>query len=118
MLTEVLEEIENQRNRIKEREIFKEACTEMKDLCDEVDDLITQIPEDHREERVMLLIIYLISHIKLRQAVTLVKDIPELLKTLSARAITDAPEETRDELWKHIKEVNKTIKDKDEQCKD
>lgn len=118
MLTEVLEEIENQRNRIKEREIFKEACTGMKDLCDEVDDLITQIPEDHREERVMLLIIYLISHIKLRQAVTLVKDIPELLKTLSARAIADAPEENRDELWKHIKEVNKTIKDKDEQCKD
>lgn len=114
MLTEILEELDKYRNKEEERKLFKETCEGMKDLCDEVDDLIAQLPEDNREEPVMLLIMYLISHIKLRQAARIVKDIPELLKALSVKAITGAPKEDEDRLWEHIKEANRTIKDKDE----
>lgn len=118
MLIEILEEIDKYRNKEGERKLFRESCEGMKDLCNEIDDLIAQLPEDNREESVMLLIIYLISHIKLRQAATVTKDIPELLKAISHKAVTSAPKEARDTLWEHIREVNKILRDNDEQCKD
>lgn len=109
MLIDVLDIIDKYRNREKEREIFKATCEGIKDLTDEVDDLIAQLPEDKKEENIMLLMIYLVSHIELRRAAIVTRDLPTLIKSLFVRAIREAPDEEQSALLGMLKEINKSL---------